>query len=339
MTIKELLADPSLVHDLLSRALPDETVDRADVARRLELLLKLDPPRLRLDRHGAQTGGELTHEHLQAQARQEAERGTHTIYSIDARHHRVEPFEANWEGKNCQSVRVSLPEAEDPDAEIWTYLGVVKAKDHKLFSIEEVVRDYQTAFGRAPTVGRADFITGARHLGLARFSPISIVLAYTNPEDTVPAFYFLESGSAQGNPARLYYAPEMAASIHTQAAFKFSPMACKDNWFTGGLHMDDAGVEPTQVYSKVAQEKDGSRTYLHLSANFTVIDPGPVNPPLMAQLEASLRVFALARGMGEDVIDRELQDVLARCALEIYKWDTEPPSSGTSEGYFGCPAD
>lgn len=340
--IRELLADSSLLHALMRKALPDDTIDRADIERRLELLWRLDDPRLGLERLAKQVHGELSSEHQEALAKQQSLVGEHTIYSIVARHHRVEPYEADWKGKGCQSVRVTLPQSKDSAQDIWTHVGVVKPGDHLLFSIDETVAHYQNAFGRAPTVGRVDLITGARHLDIARFSPISIVLAYTNAEDTTPAFYFLESGSAQGNAAALYYAPDIGSDIHTQADFRFSPMACKTNWYAGGLSMDAQGVEPTQVYNKVAQNKDGARTYLHLAADYTVIQPDTVAWPVSAQIEATLRVFALARGMGGEVLGDgfildEVEEALARCALEILDWDVEPPTSGTAEGYFGCP--
>ncbi len=343
-TIQELLADSSLLHELLRKALPDDTIDRADVERRLGLLWKLDDRRLGLERLGKQVHGELSAQQQEALAKQQSQVGKHTIYSIVARHHRVEPYEADWKGKDCQSVRVTLPQSKDPTDKIWTHLGVVKASDHLLFSIDEAVERHQSAFGSTPTVGRVDLITGARHLDIDRFSPISILLAYTKAEDASPAFYFLESGSAQGNPAALYCARDMDSDIHTPADFKFSPMACKTNWYTGGLSMDAQGAEPTQVYNTVAQDKDGSRTYLHLAADYTVVQPDAVTWPISAQIEATLRVFALAEGMGGDVIGdgaiaHEVQEVLARCAREILDWDVEPPTSGTAEGYFGCPGE
>lgn len=282
---------------------------------------------------------QLTDELKETLALQEAQLGRHTLYSITARHHRVEPYETDWRGKQCQSVRVTLPEKKGARDKIWTRLGVVKSEDHLLFSAQEVVERYEAAFGRTPRVGRVDLITGARHLNVSRFSPISIVLAYADAEDEVPAFYFLESGSAQGGPAALYYASEMGAEILAKADFKFSAMACAGNWYKGGLKMDARGVEPTQVYADVAQEKDGSRTYLHLRADYTVDDVNIVTWPLSAQLEAALRVFAIARGMGEDLLKEDLQDILAEFALRVFDWDIKPPETGTAEGYFGCPPD
>ena len=81
-----------------------------------------------------------------------------------------------------------------------------------------------------------------------------------------------------------------------------------------------------------------------MAADYTVVQPDTVTWPVSAQIEATLRVFALARGMGEEVLGDGMildgvQDALARCALEILDWDVEPPTSGTAEGYYGCPGE
>lgn len=267
-------------------------------------------------------------------ARQREAKGRHTLYALTARHHRVEPYEADWVGNDCQSVRVTVPQSADPDASFITYLGVVKASDHLVFSVDEVVQCYAEAFGSTPTVGRVDLITGARHLDLDRFSPISIFLAFTNADDEVPSFYILEAGSAQGNPEALYPAPDMASGVHTQADFSFTPFACAANWYTGALTMDDGGTEPRAIVNSVAQEKDGKRHYLTLSVDYEVIDPGVVKWPVFAQAEAVLRVCALSQGMG---VASEIESLLGDCAREVYRWEVEPPRTGEADGYDGCP--
>ena len=171
-TIQELLADSSLLHELLRKALPDDTIDRADVERRLGLLWKLDDRRLGLERLGKQVHGELSAQQQEALAKQQSQVGKHTIYSIVARHHRVEPYEADWKGKDCQSVRVTLPQSKDPTDKIWTHLGVVKASDHLLFSIDEAVERHQSAFGSTPTVGRVDLIKEYLDFFRSRFDTV-----------------------------------------------------------------------------------------------------------------------------------------------------------------------
>lgn len=334
-----LLADPKRVTELLAKTLPDDKVTVEDVAARLSLLRELDDPRLELEsilRELEHTPRADIEAQVAAEALQQAAKGQHTLYAITARHHRIEPYAADWYGKDCQQVRVTLPATLAEAEPIWTHLGVVKASDHLLFSVADVVAAYAKAYGTTPTVGRVDLITGARHLDIDRFAPISIFLAYEQPTDTLPCFYYLESGSAQGNPAAIYTSPGMDVDIHTQADFSFTPFACAQNWYTGGLIMN--GAEPATVVNSVAQLKDGQRSYLRLTAEYRVIEPGAVIWPIRAQIEASLRVFALAQGMDVELFKPvALQHLLGDCARRIYEWAVEPPRSGPADGYDGCP--
>lgn len=340
--LKDLLSNPKKLAEVLAKTLPDQAVTTADIAARLNLLHEVDDPRLDLREllKDIDYTPRSADERLRAyEALQVGAVGQHQLYSISARHHRVQPFEADWKGNDCQQVRVTLPQAPSEAASIWTALGVVKPSDHLLFSVKQVSVVYQSAYGRVPTIGRVDLITGARHLDIDRFAPISIFLAYENANDTRPSFYFLEAGSAQGNPEALYTTEHMEAQIHTYAGFAFTPFACDKNWYTGGLRMDQQGIEPAVVFNSVAQLRDGQRHYLELTAEYSVLpaESLTVKWPILAQIEASLRVFALAQGMDVTLFQPvELQNLLGDCARRIYQWITLPPSSGTANGYDGC---
>lgn len=130
--------------------------------------------------------------------------GQHQLYSISARHHRVQPYETDWKGNDCQPARVTLPQAPSGAWGIWTALGVVKPSDHLLFSIKQVSVLYQSACGRVPTLDRVDLITGARHLDIDRFAPISIFLAYENADDTRPSFYSITLPPPRSGPVNDY---------------------------------------------------------------------------------------------------------------------------------------
>jgi hypothetical protein len=340
--LKDLLANPERLAEFLAKTLPDDAVTAANIADRLNLLHELDDDRL--DLRDLLAGLEHTplrqDERIAAnEALQLAAAGQYKIYAIDARHHRVEPYEADWHGGDCQQVRVTLPQAPNQAKWIWTELGVVKPSDHLLFSVRQVASVYNAVYGRVPTIGRVDLITGARHLDIDRFAPLSIFLAYENASDELPSFYFLEAGSAQGNPEAIYTTEHMQASVHSPAGFSFTPFACANNWYTGGLRMDASGIEPATVFNSVAQLKDGQRHYFELTANYSLITSGSVEVkwPILAQIEASLRVFALAQGMDATVISPPaLQDLLGDCARRIYEWVKQPPRSGPSNGYDGC---
>ena len=143
LSFAEILEDLDRLHEMVCKALPDEGVDREDVAQRLQLFFSLNDRRFRLEGLADRFRGELTEDLKQALEQQETQRGKHTLYSIAARHHRVEPYEADWKGKDCQSVRVTLPQNKGSDKQFWTRLGVVKSSDHLLFSTEDVIEHYR----------------------------------------------------------------------------------------------------------------------------------------------------------------------------------------------------
>ena len=334
--VEDLFDDISKVSRLLRRAFPgtqpdeDEVRARRDKLRRAEIEPGLERVCKSADQQ--QPTGPSDAEREAARLQEEA-RGKHKIYAITVRHHRTKPFAADWVG-HCQSVRVTLPRTRAEAQPIWTHLGVVKAADHLLFSIEELVEGYATRFGARPTIGRLDLVTGARHYDLDRFSPVSVFLAYEHATDEQASFYVYESGSAQGKPAVLYYAPTMGATIHDSAGFQFTPFACATNWYTGKLIMNRTKTEPSVVSISISQERDGQRHYLELTASYEVVEPGKVVWPVALQIQAALRVFAIAQGMGCKLEPWEWG--LGQIARSAFDWIAKPPQRGASEGYSGC---
>ncbi len=261
---------------------------------------------------------------------QEAARGLHTIYAVTARHHRIKPFESDWTG-HVQAVRVTIPSTRAQAQPIWTYLGVVKAEDHLLFSAEEIIAGYARQFGTTPTVERVDLITGARHYNLDRFAPLSVFLAYERAEDKQPSFYVYESSTALGKPAALYWAPTLNAKIVDNARFQFTPFSSPDDWYTGKLIMNRAKTEPSVLSISISQTKDNTRNYMELTASYQIVPPGKVVWPVAMQIQAALRVFAIAQGMGCKLEVWEW--TLGQVGRSSFDWIALPPERGKSEGY------
>lgn len=258
----------------------------------------------------------------------------HTMYAIEAGHHRNQPFQSEFI-EQCQAVRVTLPATDQGEHPIWTRLGVVRSSDHLLFSIEGFCAAYEKAFQQpAPSLGRVDLITGARHLDLARFSPVSIYLAFENESDEKPLFFFLESGSVTGRPEVLYFTKTMNDTLHTHAGFAFTPFACAANWYTSRLTMDDTGTEPSALSISVAQEKDGGRHYLNVSLAYQVQDPKEVICPGAQAIVAVLRVFAL--GLGLEFDKHLIMSALGEWSRKHLPWGVVPPEKGSPDGYLGC---
>jgi hypothetical protein len=271
-------------------------------------------------------------------------RDKYTIYRLEAKHTRREPIESAFTGK-CQAVRVSLPATPvDRDSYIGTFIGKVEASDHLLFSVQAVREFYEQQFGKTPKLERVDLITGARYLG-RRFSPVSIFLGFSRADQPeLPCFYILEGGSASGQPKALYAAKDMTTIIHQKSGFSFTPLACANNWYKGGLQMKADMRHPTKVYLTSAQERDGKFDYLDLSVRYYVSkDTRRVIAPFELQIEAAMRVLAIAEQMGCELKQGHgggMQPVLGPIAEALMPWDTKPRGSankGERDRYCGCP--
>jgi len=326
--VNEAFNDLDKVKKVLGRAFPGAQPGEDEVRARRDKLQRADP------RGGAHSPAAAAPSDGEREAaeRQAAARGAHTIYDITTRHNRTKPMAADWVG-HCQAVRVTLAQTSAEATPIWTHLGVVKAEDHLAFSVQDICAGYAAQFGSPPKLARVDLVTGARHYDLDRFSPISTFLGFENETDEVPSFYVYESGSAQGNPAKLYWARTLDSEIVDTAGFQFTPFACSDNWYRGRLIMNRAKTEPSIISISISLDKGGERHYLTLTASYAVVDPGPVVWPITVQIEAALRVFAIAQGMGceLDLFEQGLGQ-LGR----TFDWITTPPQRGTPQGYSGC---
>jgi hypothetical protein len=270
-------------------------------------------------------------------------RGRHTTYRLHATHSRTQPIESTFTGE-CQSVRVSLPQSKpDPDSYIGTYIGRVEASDHLLFSIDEVRTAYQLRHGMPPAIERVDLITGARFMG-RRFSPVSCYMAYADANAPgSPAFFILEAGSATGKPKALYVARDMETVLHDQSAFAFTPLSCAANWYKGGLRVEPDG-HPKTMYLTSAQERDGSHEYFSLEVRYAIErKPKRVISPLNLQIEAAMRVFAIAQQAGCELgLGRGggMQPVIGPIAEDTLSWDIRPRGKATMverNRYCGCP--
>lgn len=268
----------------------------------------------------------------------------YTLYKLAAVHSRREPITSKFTGE-CQAVRISLPATPvAKDSYVGTFFGKVEAGDHLLFSVAQVREHYEQVTGKSAKVERVDLITGARHLG-RRFSPVSIYLAYSQTEDdSLPCFYILEGGSASGQPKALYVATDMSASIHQKSGFSFTPLTCSNNWYKGGIEMKTDMRHPARVFLTSSQERDGSFDYIDLSVTYTIIkDPRRVIAPFELQVEAAMRVLAIAEQIGCELRTGGgggMQPVLGPIAEAVIPWDIKPRGStnaGERARYCGCP--
>jgi hypothetical protein len=269
-------------------------------------------------------------------------KGKHEVYTLAAKHERSRPIRSVFTG-SCQAVRVRLPEQKPAaDAFIGTWVGTVEAKDHLLFSVEEVQQRFVEQFGAIDPIARVDLITGARFRG-RRFSPVSIYLAYREL-DGAPIFYFLEGGSAAGKPKALYLSGAMDHEIKAQSGFSFTPFACSRNWYEGGLAMTDDMREPACVYLTAAQHRDGRNEYIELVVGYARDhELDRVTHPFELQVEAAMRVLAIADEMhcklkvGSGGV---LQHSLGPAARALIQWDEAPNGTTTPlerDTFCGCP--
>jgi len=329
--VEDLFDDAEKVQRIFRRAFPGtDQPDEEELRARTRKFRRAEHDKV-LER--AHRDGELDERETAAAARQEAAKGKHTLYLVTARHNRIKPFASDFSGMT-QAVRVTIPKTRAEAEPIWTYLGVVKAEDHLMFSVEEVIAGYKAKFGRTPKVSRVDLLTGARHYDLDRFSPLSVYLAFAEQDDVHPIFYAYESGSAQGSPAVLYWAERMDALIRAPGGFRFTPFSCPEDMYTGKLVMNRANTEPKILSVSISQTKDDRRHYITLTTSYRIVEPGKVVWPVALQIQAAMRVFAIAQGMGCKLEVWEWG--LGQVGRNAYDWITEPPQRGRGEGYSGC---
>jgi hypothetical protein len=271
-------------------------------------------------------------------------KGQHAIYRLAASHGRHKPINSKFIG-NCQSVRVSLPYSKpDRDAFVGTWIGTVEAKDHLLFSVEEVIARYSQQFEQRLPLSRVDLITGARFRG-RRFSPISIYLGYEGTAlDAKPTMYMLEGGSAAGKAEAMYLARTIDGDINTQTKFRFTPFSCSSNWYEGGLALSDDCLDPLCVYLSASLNRDGRNEYFKLSVTYERdLDPDRVVHPFELQVEAAMRVLAIADESGCKLqvgSGGVLQHSLGPIARALIPWEERPNGTTTPqerEMFCGCP--
>jgi hypothetical protein len=176
-----------------------------------------------------------------------------------------------------------------------------------------------------------------------RFSPVSIYLGYGNATGK-PDFYFLEAGSASGHPESMYCARKLDAVINKQAGFRFTPFACSDNWYEGGLELSEDKREPACVFLSVSQSKDGQNQYLKLVVTYDRDrELRRVIHPFELQIEAALRVLAIAEQSGCQLARGEggvLEHSLGPLTSALMPWDERPkgnPTPSERARYCGCP--
>jgi hypothetical protein len=169
-------------------------------------------------------------------------------------------------------------------------------------------------------------------------------LAYTSAAVLgSPSFFILEGGSASGKPKALYIAKDMAAVLHEQSAFQFTPLACSENWYTARLSLAPDG-QPKTVQLTSAQERDGSHGYFALEVSYAVEQrPKRVISSLNLQIEAAMRVLAIAEQAGCELglgHGGGMQPVLGPAAEATMSWDVRPKGRATMterNRYCGCP--
>jgi hypothetical protein len=328
--IIELFRDKAKLFDLVTTAFPEAGIDQGIFEAILHNAKASDKAEMR---HFWPIGEQSDEAKRNQAAQDNCE--SRTLYSLTTTHTRVQPFESAFV-EVCQSVRVTLPQSRANAKDTWTHLGLVKASDHKMFSVDEMREHYEAAFSEAPPpIARVDLITGARFLDVVRFSPISIFFAFEKEDDDVPLFYFLESGSVTGQPEVLYYSKNMKDRIFAQAGFAFTPFACSQNWYNSLLTMNTEGTEPLLINIPISQDKDLGRHYLTVDVEYAIEEPGKVTFPGALMIIAVMRVFALGLGMEFDkgVIGR----ALGEWCRNHTEWTTKPPKHGKPDGYCGCP--
>jgi hypothetical protein len=243
-------------------------------------------------------------------------------YIVNSRHHRHGG--SDFVG-TVPMVRISLPNDGD-SYRIGTVIGDVLASDHLL-------RNRQDLVAKAYPCERAELITPVRRDGV-RFAAISVILAYEKFGDTLPKYYVLEAGLAQGGARMSYIAPSMATIVR-RSDYQPTQFASPSNFYRGDMAMNDNEPSVLTIESFTSDpRKDSSATpYITISASFVHVsrfDKRLDTAPLQLYREAVIRVAAIAESLGQRVADLSiLQGIFAQDGRSL-DWLTAPQPAGKS---------
>jgi hypothetical protein len=315
------------VSEWLRSAFPGADVEVAEVAMLLEALKTSDPDfiaQLENILHAKIPSVSLEHESSAAIQRADDTATTHTTYQIDAVHLRATPIYSCFTGI-VKAVRVTLHQSVK--FPFFTVYGTVWAHDHIVFTLDEIrtwLSENYPDFN--PTFQRVDLITPARH-DLFRFAPVALFFAYETRTSTVPSFFIIESGYANGKPAVLYLGRTMTTTVVAKTGYKPTPFSNPDNIYSSTLTLQDTD-EPDVLVIESREQLD-ERPYITLTMKYTVeATPGKVIFPGKQFLEAGIRVESISLGMGEELDD--LQKWIAEFGLKWLQWNLWPVPERTT---------
>jgi hypothetical protein len=234
----------------------------------------------------------------------------HQLYNMHATHLRMTPIYSCFTGL-VKAARVTLH--DHWRLPFFTKLGTIWNHDHIVFIAKEDPNfmDFE----------RVDLITAARR-DLDRFAPVALFLGYEKKDSPEPSFFILESGYATGQPAVLYFAPTIDSQIVHHTSYMPTPFTSPDNWYTSTLTLRD-GDEPN-VLAIEGREQLDERPYIALTIEYESIDePGDIPVPEIQQIEAALRLAAIAKAMPQCDLN-ELETLIADYARKHFEWNLKP---------------
>lgn len=311
----------------LRSAFPGADIGVAEVAMLLEALKTSEPDfiaALEVVLNASIPTVSLAHESIPAIEREVDRATTHTTYQIDAVHLRTTPIFSCFTGV-VKAVRVTLHEVSR--LPFFTHYGTVWAHDHIVFTIDEIREWLSTNYPDfQPSFARVDLITPARD-DFFRFAPVALFFAYETATSTVPSFFIIESGYANGKPAVLYLGRTMTTTVVQKTGYKPTPFSSPDNIYTSTLTLQDTD-EPDVLVIESREQLD-ERPYITLTMNYTVeATPGQAIFPGKQFLEAGIRIESISLGMGEELDD--LQKWIAEFGLKRLQWNLWPVPVRTS---------
>lgn len=226
-------------------------------------------------------------------------------YDAKANHRRslgiqpTRPVSSSFDA-TLRMVRVPLPRyADKGNQKIRTKIGLVDLKrDHLLNSIDAVINKYvgfeQWQVSYIPE--KVELITSARYLNV-RFGAIAVYLGYRYKNDSVPSFYILEAGTAQGEAKSLFFSNKMEQIIAGPARYKATPFSSKKNRYRGQLRMKEN--EPSLLFIWSHAPRTGKLPYIRVRAKFKEISAKEAKPQYALSLlfKAQRRIALLAKLM------------------------------------------
>eukprot|EP01129_Flabellula_baltica_P012918 TRINITY_DN5918_c0_g1_i1.p1 TRINITY_DN5918_c0_g1~~TRINITY_DN5918_c0_g1_i1.p1 ORF type:complete len:478 (+),score=85.97 TRINITY_DN5918_c0_g1_i1:26-1435(+) len=242
-------------------------------------------------------------------------------FKMNAWHDRHNPFVSQFLG---EVLAIRIPLGKSHTDTVKTCVGKIESCDHFLFSVDAVNEKYAEESGI--TAEKVDLVSALRYHTF-RFAPLSLYLVYEKEEDESPYYYILESGTAFGEKAVLYYCSGSGSCDHL-TGYEPTPFSSPKNNYH--CEVSITGQNPETV--SIASTQPGETSpYITVTISYELLSDPTCEQniiPCNNIYNAFIRAMAIMDGFDWIArFPRFLQKLIIHFAEQGRKlpWGTQPP--------------